>query len=118
MTDSETHGSSAGVVKASYWYPDGETPTTAGVSLPSSAIWIDSTLFTHLFCAIVDLEPHTHKVVIPFKHKYEFSTFTEIVQKKNPDVETLLSIGGKKADNSVLVELRDKTKKLNDPLLR
>ncbi|CAB78976.1 putative protein [Arabidopsis thaliana] len=81
MTDSQILGSSSGpVVKAAYWFPDGETKPTGSVIPQSSAILIDSTLFTHLFCAFADLDLETHRVFIPQRHEYEFSTFTEIVR--------------------------------------
>jgi len=55
---------------------------------------IDSTLFTHLFCAFADLNPTTYEVTISSSNLPQFSTFTQTVQQKNPSVKTLLSIGG------------------------
>ncbi|XP_062158905.1 class V chitinase-like [Alnus glutinosa] len=72
------------VVKAAYWF-SGSGLTVSG---------IDSTLFTHLFCAFADLNPTTYKVTISSSNLPQFSTFTQIVQQKNPSVKTLLSIGG------------------------
>nr|GMD78969.1 class V chitinase-like [Ipomoea batatas] len=70
-----------GAVNGAYWLAD------AGV--PSSDI--DSTLFTHLFCAFAKLDPITNKVTLP---SASFSQFTPTVRRKNPSVKTLLSIGG------------------------
>ena len=71
-------------VKAAYWFPG------SGLSVSG----IDSTLFTHLFCAFADLDPTTYQVSISSSNLPEFSTFTATVQQKNPSVQTLLSIGG------------------------
>ncbi|KAL6221575.1 hypothetical protein ACLB2K_004971 [Fragaria x ananassa] len=72
------------VVKAAYWFPD------SGQAVSS----INSTLFTHLFCAFADLNPTTYQVAISSANSPQFSTFTQTVQQKNPNVKTLLSIGG------------------------
>jgi len=94
------------VVKASYWFPDGaSSPTTGSVVPQSSAVLIDSTLFTHLFCAFADLDPQTNSVVVSGAHEQEFSNFTKIVKKKNPHVQTLLSIGGRNADKSAFASM-------------
>ena len=71
-------------VKAAYWFP--------GTGLSVSGI--DSTLFTHLFCAFADLDPTTYQVSISSSNLAQFSTFTTTVQQTNPSVQTLLSIGG------------------------
>jgi chitinase len=72
------------VVKAAYWFSD------SGLTVSG----IDSTLFTHLFCAFADLNPTTYEVTISSSNLPQFSTFTQTVQQKNPSVKTLLSIGG------------------------
>lgn len=84
--------SSAGqnAVRAGYWFP--------GSGFPVSSI--DSTLFTHLFCAFADLDPQTNRVIISSANQAQFSTFTRTVQQKNPSVKTLLSIGGGAADET------------------
>ncbi|KAL1221156.1 Class V chitinase [Cardamine amara subsp. amara] len=92
-------------VKASYWFPDGESSATGSVIPQSSAVKIDSTLFTHLYYAYADLDPQTHKVFISDAHNNEFSTFTNNVKKKNPHVETILSIGGRNADKSAFASM-------------
>ncbi|KAJ0031338.1 hypothetical protein Pint_14600 [Pistacia integerrima] len=71
-------------VRAGYWFPGSEFPVSD----------IDSTLFTHLFCAFADLDPETNQVVVASSNQAQFSTFTQTVQQKNPSVKTLLSIGG------------------------
>ncbi|KAJ8750579.1 hypothetical protein K2173_015742 [Erythroxylum novogranatense] len=72
------------VVRAAYWYSD------SGLSISD----INSTLFTHLFCAFADLDSQTNKVTISSANQAQFSSFTQTVQQKNPSVKTLLSIGG------------------------
>uniref|UniRef100_A0A803QB65 GH18 domain-containing protein n=1 Tax=Cannabis sativa TaxID=3483 RepID=A0A803QB65_CANSA len=71
-------------VKGSYWYYGTEFPVSN----------INSSLFTHLFCAFADLNSTTYRVTIPNSVSTQFSTFTTTVQQKNPSVKTLLSIGG------------------------
>ncbi|KAF7847381.1 hypothetical protein BT93_L3019 [Corymbia citriodora subsp. variegata] len=74
----------AQIVKGGSWFPDsGITPSD-----------IDSTLFTHLFCAFADLNASTNQVVISSANAQSFAAFTSDVQQKNPSVLTLLSIGG------------------------
>ncbi|XP_031272574.1 class V chitinase-like [Pistacia vera] len=72
------------VVKAAYWFSGSEYAVSD----------IDSSLFTHLFCAFADLNPQTNRVTISSGNQARFSTFTATVQRKNPSVKTLLSIGG------------------------
>ncbi|KAL3744215.1 hypothetical protein ACJRO7_013467 [Eucalyptus globulus] len=71
-------------VKGGYWFPD------SGITASD----IDSTLFTHLFCAFADLNASTNQVVISSPNAQSFATFTGDVQQKHPSVVTLLSIGG------------------------
>ncbi|KAK7329972.1 hypothetical protein VNO77_24155 [Canavalia gladiata] len=73
-----------GIVKGGYWYPD------AGPAISD----IDPTYFTHLFCAFADLDTNTNQVTISSSNAPLFSTFTPTLQKKNPSLKTLLSIGG------------------------
>ncbi|EOA19071.1 hypothetical protein CARUB_v10007736mg [Capsella rubella] len=94
------------VVKASYWFQDGESQATGSSVVPqSSAMLIDSTLFTHLFCAFADLDPQTNSVIVSDAQEQEFSNFTNIVKQKNPNVQTLLSIGGRNADTSAFASM-------------
>ncbi|KAK9705826.1 hypothetical protein RND81_07G084900 [Saponaria officinalis] len=74
-------------VKAGYWFPD------SGIDASD----IDSTLFTHLFCAFANLNTTTNQLSI----SAECSSFTQTVQQKNPSVKTLLSIGGGSANSSL-----------------
>ncbi|XP_017244747.1 class V chitinase-like [Daucus carota subsp. sativus] len=78
------HLSAAQNVKGGYWFPD------SGIAASD----IDSTLFTHLFCAFSDLDNVTYQVTISSANAAQFSQFTNTVQSKNPSVKTLLSIGG------------------------
>ncbi|KAG6625690.1 class V chitinase-like [Carya illinoinensis] len=89
--------SSAGqtVVKGVYWFP--------GSGFPVSGI--DSTLFTHIFCAFADLNPTTYQVTISSSNSAQFSTFTQTVQQKNPSVKTLLSIGGGSSSPSTFASM-------------
>nr|GMD82846.1 class V chitinase-like [Ipomoea batatas] len=75
-------------VNGAYWLADAGVPASD----------IDSTLFTHLFCAFANLDPQTNKVTLP---SASFSQFTPTVRRKNPSVKTLLSIGGGNVDPAV-----------------
>ena len=77
-------------VKAAYWFPESEFPVTS----------IDSSLFTVLFCAFAQLNNQTYEVFIPSQNAQKFSTFTSTVQRRNPDVKTLISIGGGRANKT------------------
>ncbi|XP_020988700.1 class V chitinase [Arachis duranensis] len=68
-------------VKGGYWYYD------SGLD-PSD---IDSSYFTHLFCAFAQLDSTTNHLTLP---STAFSTFTQTVLQNNPSLKTLLSIGG------------------------
>jgi len=83
------------VVKASYWFPASEFPVTD----------IDSSLFTHLFCAFADLNSQTNQVTVSSANQPKFSTFTQTVQRRNPSVKTLLSIGGGIADKTAYASM-------------
>jgi chitinase len=77
-------------VKAGYWYCLSDPPLAVG-SIPSQ-------LFTHLFAAFADVIHHvnldTYEVTFPEAYRVLFSTFTQTVQQKNPNVKTLLAIRG------------------------
>ncbi|KAF7152054.1 hypothetical protein RHSIM_Rhsim01G0041800 [Rhododendron simsii] len=66
---------------------------------------IDSTLFTHIFCAFADLDSNTNQVTISSSNNAQFSQFTKTVQLKNPSVKTLLSIGGGSADKTAFASM-------------
>ncbi|GMP60381.1 hypothetical protein CsSME_00023273 [Camellia sinensis var. sinensis] len=89
------HFSSAQVVEASYWFPE------SGF-LASD---IDSTLFTHLFCAFANLNSTTNQVTVSSSDDAPFSQFTSTVQLKNPSVQTLLSIGGGSSDQTAFASM-------------
>ncbi|KAB1211828.1 Chitinase-3-like protein 1 [Morella rubra] len=85
-------------VKAGYW------SSTSGFSVAS----IDSSHFTHLFCAFADLDPLTYQVNFPATSatiSRQFLTFTQTVQRRNSNVKTLLSIGGPDSDPSTFAQM-------------
>ncbi|KAH7546213.1 class V chitinase [Ziziphus jujuba] len=82
-------------VKAVYWFPDSEFPVSS----------INSTLFTHIFCAFADLNNTTYQVTISSANAAKFKNFTQTVQQKNPNVKTLLSIGGGRADKDAFASM-------------
>jgi chitinase len=73
-------------VKDRYWYCD--------IKFPTSVASIPSQFFTYLFAAFVEVNHTTHEVTFLGAHWVQFSTFTLTVQRRNPNVMTLLSIGG------------------------
>ncbi|XP_021723510.1 acidic mammalian chitinase-like [Chenopodium quinoa] len=73
-------------VKGGYWSPDD--------GLEASAI--DSTLFTHLFCAFANLNLQTYQLTIP----PGCQTFPRTIRQKNSGVKAILSIGGGSAASS------------------
>ncbi|KAM7472952.1 hypothetical protein LguiA_011135 [Lonicera macranthoides] len=83
------------VVKAAYWSPD------SGFAASD----IDSTLFTHLFCAFANLDSQTNQVTISSSNKASFAQFTHTVKLKNPSVKTLLSIGGGSSNQSAFTAM-------------
>ncbi|XP_058113186.1 class V chitinase-like [Magnolia sinica] len=90
-------------VKAAYWFPASELPISD----------INSTLFTHLFCAFAALDSHSKQVTIPPSDQPAFAAFTTTVQKKNPFIQTLLSIGGGNSNSSIFIAMvsQPKTRK-------
>ncbi|NP_001312815.1 chitotriosidase-1-like precursor [Nicotiana tabacum] len=81
---------SQNVIKGGYWFKN------SGLALNN----IDSTLFTHLFCAFADLNPQSNQLIISPENQDSFSQFTSTVQRKNPSVKTFLSIAGGRADTT------------------
>nr|DAD45170.1 TPA_asm: hypothetical protein HUJ06_003400 [Nelumbo nucifera] len=71
------------VVKAGYWLPDSGIPVSD----------IDASFFTHFFYAFADLDPQ-NQVTIPPQDQITLSTFKTTLQRSNPSIKTLLSIGG------------------------
>ncbi|XP_052198384.1 class V chitinase-like, partial [Diospyros lotus] len=94
-------------VRSAYWFP--------GSGIEAKAI--DSTLFTHLFCAFADLDASTNQVIDSPANSGPFSQFTQTVKLKNPNVKTLLSIGGgnaKKADYASMASQESSRKSFID----
>ncbi|KAH0915093.1 hypothetical protein HID58_029539 [Brassica napus] len=89
------HSSAQTVVKGSYWFPESEFPVTD----------INSSHFTHLFCAFADLNSQNNQVTISSTNQPKFSTFTQTVQRRNPSVKTLMSIGGGIANKSAFASM-------------
>ncbi|XP_021723508.1 acidic mammalian chitinase-like [Chenopodium quinoa] len=73
-------------VKGGYWSPDD--------GLEASAI--DSTLFTHLFCAFANLNLQTYQLTI----SQGCQTFPQTIRRKNLGIKAILSIGGGSAKSS------------------
>ncbi|KAM1731811.1 hypothetical protein ACFX11_017648 [Malus domestica] len=70
------------LIRAGYWY------TGSIFHLPE----VNSALFTHLICAFANVNSSTYQLSIPSAHEQNFSSFTDIVKRKNPSITTLLSI--------------------------
>jgi chitinase len=82
-------------VKAGYWYFQSNFPVTD----------IDSSLFTHLFAAFANVDPTSYQVAFPLKGSVRFHYFTESVRQENPNVKTILSIGGGGSDPSTFAAM-------------
>ncbi|XP_024925825.3 class V chitinase isoform X2 [Ziziphus jujuba] len=82
-------------IQAGYWYYGTEFPISN----------INSALFTHLICAFADVNSSSYELSIPSSHEQQFSSFTNTLKQSNPSISTLLSIGGEKADYSVISTL-------------
>ncbi|KAM0933863.1 putative chitinase [Dioscorea sansibarensis] len=67
-------------IKGGYWFPESEFPVSS----------INTTLYTHLFCAFAGLNTTTYQISI----SSSCSSFTSTVRQSNPSIITLLSIGG------------------------
>ncbi|KAJ9688916.1 hypothetical protein PVL29_014530 [Vitis rotundifolia] len=80
-------------IKAGYWYAGSESP------IPD----INSGLFTHLLCAFADINPTTYQLSISSSEEHYFSTFTDIVKRRNPSIVTLLSIWGGKGPTGLSI---------------
>ncbi|CBI35714.3 unnamed protein product, partial [Vitis vinifera] len=80
-------------IKAGYWYAGSESP------IPD----IKSGLFTHLLCAFADINPTTYQLSISSSEEHYFSTFTDVVKRRNPSVVTLLSIWGGKGPTGLSI---------------
>ncbi|XP_073156728.1 class V chitinase-like [Henckelia pumila] len=82
-------------VNGVYWFLDSGFPASN----------INSSLFTHIFCAFADLDSQTKQVTISSANNASFYQFTTTVQLKNPSVKTLLSIGGGSSNRTVFSQM-------------
>ncbi|CAN6681374.1 unnamed protein product [Malus baccata var. baccata] len=80
-------------IRAGYWYTGSDFP------LPE----VNSALFTHLICAFANVNFSTYQLSTPSAHEQNFSSFTDIVKRKNPSITTLLSIWNGKAATTQLI---------------
>ncbi|KAB2618777.1 cysteine-rich receptor-like protein kinase 4 [Pyrus ussuriensis x Pyrus communis] len=84
-------------IRAGYWYTGSDFP------LPE----VNSALFAHLICAFANVNSSTYQLSIPSAHEQNFSSFTDIVKRKNPSITTLLSIwDGKAAERQLILGQR------------
>lgn len=72
----------ASVVKGGYWL--------GGESLAN----INFNFQTHVFYAFAGVDPTTYELVAPSDDNGQIATFVSVAKASNPDVVTLLSIGG------------------------
>ncbi|CAN6540647.1 unnamed protein product [Malus baccata var. baccata] len=80
-------------IRAGYWYTGSDFP------LPE----VNSALFTHLICAFANVNFSTYQLSTSSAHEQNFSSFTDIVKRKNPSITTLLSIWNGKAATTQLI---------------
>uniref|UniRef100_A0A0D6QW66 GH18 domain-containing protein n=1 Tax=Araucaria cunninghamii TaxID=56994 RepID=A0A0D6QW66_ARACU len=73
-------------VKGGYW------PADSYSYFPPSSV--DASLYTHIFYAFADLDPQTFEVTVSQDNQQSIGEFTSTLQKSNPSVKTLISIGG------------------------
>lgn len=78
-------------VKAGYWF--------SGTNFPLSDI--NSSLFTHLFCAFAGINSSRYELSISSEDDKYFPVFTDTVKQRNPSITTLLSIGGGNASPEI-----------------
>ncbi|CAL1358853.1 unnamed protein product [Linum trigynum] len=83
------------VVRAGYWFPESGFAASA----------INSTLFTHLYCRFAGVISGNFGVVVSSAYEPEFSSFTRTVQRRNPSVRTLFTIGGGDANTTTLAAM-------------
>lgn len=82
-------------IKAGYHYTGNELAVSS----------IDSTLFTHLICAFAYINSSTYHLSINSSTQQKFSTFTNVVKRKNPKITTFLSVRVGREDSSVLFSM-------------
>jgi len=71
-------------IRAGYWL------TVSSYPAPD----LESSLFTHLFCAFAGINSSTFKLSIPASDQQYFASFPATAKRTNPTIHTLLSIGG------------------------
>ncbi|KAI5055054.1 hypothetical protein GOP47_0030199 [Adiantum capillus-veneris] len=76
--------SSGDVIKGAYHYYDSGVDPAGINAMP----------FTHLYYAFAKLDPSTYSVLPPDSDNGRIAAFTPAVRQSNPDVQTMLSIGG------------------------
>ncbi|XP_021723708.1 chitotriosidase-1-like [Chenopodium quinoa] len=54
---------------------------------------VDSSLFTHLYCAFAGINSTTYQLSIPSSDVQYVALFTNTVKRNNPSIQTLLSVG-------------------------
>ncbi|KAJ4827139.1 hypothetical protein Tsubulata_024442 [Turnera subulata] len=82
-------------IKAAYW------PSFDGYEASA----IDTSYFTHIYYAFLELEPATPKLnVTPFDQE-KIPGFIAALRGRNPPVKTLLSIGGAAANQTLFAEM-------------
>ncbi|XP_047317706.1 class V chitinase-like [Impatiens glandulifera] len=86
---------------STYWFRASEFPLSS----------IDSTFFTHLFCAFANLDSNSNQLVIFPQDQDSFSKFKKTVQQRNPSVKSLISIGGGNADKSAYASMASQARK-------
>ncbi|XP_057969599.1 cysteine-rich receptor-like protein kinase 19 [Malania oleifera] len=77
-------------IKAGHWF--------YGSNFPVSDI--NSALFTHLLCSFSLLNSSNYHLYILSANEQQFSTFTDVVKRKNPSITTLLSIWAGSVDSA------------------
>jgi chitinase len=87
----------ASAVKGGYW------PAYSYSYFPPSQI--NTSLYTHLYYAFVDVDNQTFEVGVSLENQESIQKFTPTVQTNNPSVKTLLSIGGGDADISTFAKM-------------
>lgn len=84
-------------VKGGYW------PAYSYSYFPPSQI--NTSLYTHLYYAFVDLDNQTFEVGVSLENQQSIQEFTATLQTNNPSVKTLVSIGGGNANISTFAEM-------------
>ncbi|XP_057967666.1 cysteine-rich receptor-like protein kinase 10 [Malania oleifera] len=89
-------------IKAGYWYSTSNFPFSD----------LNSALFSHLLCSFAYLNSSNYHLSIRSSDEQQFSSFTNVVKRKNPSVTTLLSIWTGTVDSAVFSSM------ISQPLYR